>query len=222
MHKIAQVPPEAQNRRLLIAKVVVVALYVVGAIGLSLPEFQGYFLILTPAQLLASLVLILGFHKGWNDAFPIFAAAAFWIGFGAELIGIHGGYLFGDYVYGPTLGPMLWEVPVVIGINWFILVYLTGSVFHKVTDNDYYAAVLGATAMTVIDYIMEPVAVTLDMWYWKFDIIPAGNYFSWFGVAFLIHLIYRKANFEKENPLAAWMLVSMILFFAVLNFTLEI
>src|SRR5690606_26695302 len=112
--------------------------------------------------------------------------------------------------------------PVVIGINWFILVYLTGSVFHKVTDNDYYAAVLGATAMTVIDYIMEPVAVALDMWYWKFDIIPAGNYFSWFGVAFLIHLIYRKANFEKENPLAAWMLVSMILFFAVLNFTLEI
>lgn len=222
MHKIAQVPPEAQNRRLVIAKVVVVALYVVGAIGLSLPEFQGYFLILTPAQLLVSLVLILGFHKGWNDAFPIFAAAAFWIGFGAELIGIHGGYLFGDYVYGPTLGPMLWEVPVVIGINWFILVYLTGTVFHKVTDNDYYAALLGATAMTVIDYIMEPVAVALDMWYWKFDVIPTGNYFSWFGVAFLIHLIYRKTNFEKENPLAAWMLVSMILFFAVLNFTLEL
>lgn len=222
MHKIAQAPPEAQNKRLIIAKIVVVALYAVGAIGLSFPEYRDYFLMLTPAQLLLTLLLLLGFHRGWNDVFPIFATAAFWIGFGAEIIGIHTGYLFGDYVYGPTLGPMLWEVPIVIGVNWFLLVYLTGTVFYNITDNDYYAALLGATAMMVIDYIMEPVAVALDFWYWKFDIIPAGNYFSWFGVAFVIHLIYRKTNFEKGNPLAAWILIAMILFFTVLNFTLDI
>lgn len=222
MHKIAQAPPEAQNKRVIIAKIVIVALYGVGVIGLSLPEYREYFLMLTPAQLLLTLVLLLGFHRGWTDAFPILAAAAFWIGFGAELIGIHTGYLFGDYVYGTTLGPMLWEVPIIIGVNWFILIYLTGAVFYKITDNDYYAALLGATAMTVIDYIMEPVAVALDMWYWKFEIIPAGNYFAWFGVAFLIHLIYRKAKFERANPLAAWMLVTMVLFFTILNFTLEL
>ncbi|WP_339867717.1 carotenoid biosynthesis protein [uncultured Algoriphagus sp.] len=222
MHKIAQAPPEAQNKRLIIAKIIVVALYAVGTIGLSLPEYRDYFLMLTPAQLLLTLVLLLGFHKGWSDAFPIFAAAAFWIGFGAELIGIHTGYIFGDYVYGATLGPMLWEVPIIIGVNWFVLVYLTGAVFYKVTDNDTYAALLGATAMTVIDYIMEPVAVALDMWYWKFEIIPSGNYLTWFVVAFLIHLIYRKGNFEKGNPLAALMLTAMILFFAILNFTLGV
>lgn len=222
MHKIAQAPPKALNTRLIIAKIVIVALYGVGAVGLSLPAYQEYFQLLTPAQLLLTLGLILGFHRGWTDTFPIFAAAAFWIGFGAELIGIHTGYLFGDYVYGPTLGPKLWEVPIVIGVNWFVLVYLTGTVFSKTTDNDYYAALIGATSMTVIDYIMEPVAVALDMWYWKFEIIPPGNYFGWFGVAFLIHLIYRKAQFERSNPLAPWILVSMILFFAVLNFTLAI
>ncbi|MCE7055941.1 carotenoid biosynthesis protein [Algoriphagus sp. AGSA1] len=222
MHKIAHAPPEAQNKRLIIAKIVVVALYAVGVVGLSLPEYREMFLKLTPAQLLVSLVILLGFHKGWNEAFPIFATAAFWIGFGAEAIGIHTGHLFGDYVYGPTLGPKLWQVPIVIGVNWFLLVYLTGTVFHRVTDNDYYAALLGATAMVVIDYILEPVAVALDMWHWKFEIIPAGNYFSWFAVAFLIHLIYRKANFERGNPLAAWMLVAMILFFTMLNFTLEL
>lgn len=222
MHKIAQAPPEAQNKRIIIAKIVVVAIYAVGAIGLSLPEYRDYFLMLTPAQLLLTLVLLLGFHKGWSDAFPIFAAAAFWLGFGAELIGIHTGYIFGDYFYGPTLGPMLWKVPIIIGVNWFVLVYLTGAVFYKVTDNDAYAALLGAGAMTVIDYIMEPVAVALDMWYWKSEIIPSGNYLTWFVVAFLIHLIYRKGNFEKGNPLAALMLTSMILFFTILNFTLGV
>lgn len=220
MHKIVAVPPERQNRRLLIAIIVVVAIYGVGVIGLSLPEYRPLFLSLTPAQLLLSLGLLLGFHKGWNDSFTVFAALAFWIGFGTELIGIHTGYIFGDYVYGPTLGPMLWEVPILIGINWFLLVYLTGTIFHKLIENDYYAAFVGASAMTAIDYIMEPVAVELDMWYWKFEEIPMENYITWFGVAFLIQLIYRKANFEKENQIVVYLLMGMILFFAALNFTL--
>lgn len=221
MHKVLNKVTPERNLRLLIARILIVALYVVGIIGLSIPEYRDLFLKLTPVQLLTSLFLILAFHRGWSDAFPIFAAAAFWIGLGAEVIGIHTGYLFGDYVYGPTLGPMLWEVPIIIGVNWFILAYCTGIVFSKIS-NDYYAAFLGATAMTALDYIMEPVAVVLDMWYWKFEVIPASNFVGWFGIAFVIHFIFRKANFEKSNPLAALLLISMILFFAILNFTLEV
>jgi len=221
MHKVLNKVTPERNLRLLIARILIVALYVVGIIGLSIPEYRDLFLRLTPVQLLTSLFLILAFHRGWSDAFPIFAAAAFWIGFGAEVIGIHTGYLFGDYVYGPTLGPMLWEVPIIIGVNWFILAYCTGIVFSKIS-NDYYAAFLGATAMTALDYIMEPVAVVLDMWYWKFEVIPASNFVGWFGIAFVIHFIFRKANFEKSNPLAALLLISMVLFFAILNFTLEV
>jgi putative membrane protein len=206
---------------LLIGRILIVAIYLVGVIGLSLPEYQELFLKLTPAQLLLTLFLVLFYHKGWNDAFPIYAAAAFWIGFGSELIGIHTGYLYGDYVYGKALGPKLWEVPIVIGVNWFLLSYLTGTVFHKI-PNDYYAAFLGASAMTALDYIMEPVATVLDFWVWKFDIIPPANYAGWFGVSFLIHLIYRKANFEKTNSIAAFLLMAMILFFTILNFTLDI
>lgn len=222
MHKYVPARSEGRITGLMIAKIIVVALHLVGIIGLSLPEYRWLFLLLTPFQLLGSMILILVFHRGWNDAFQIFAAAAFWIGFGSELIGIHTGYLYGDYVYGASLGPKLWEVPIVIGVNWFVLVYLTGTVFHKSILNDYYAAFLGAISMTALDYVMEPVAVALDFWSWKFDLIPAENYLGWFAVAFLIHLIYRKAKFEKENPLAAFLLVAMILFFGILNFTLKL
>ncbi len=221
MHKVqSEVLPE-RNTKLLIAKIVVIALHLVGIIGLSLPDYRDLFLELTPVQLLISMFLILAFHRGWSDSFPIFAAAAFWIGFGSELIGIHTGYLFGDYVYGPTLGPKLWEVPIIIGVNWFILVYLTGTLFQKV-EKDWYAAFLGAVAMTAIDYIMEPVAVSLDMWYWKFELIPWTNYLGWFLVAFLIQIIFRKANFSKGNSLAHLLLLCMILFFAILNLTLAL
>ena len=202
----------------LIGKIIIVALHLVGGIGLSLPEFRDFFLELTPVHLLITLLLLLFFHKGWNEAFPIFGAAAFWIGFGSEIIGIHTGYLYGDYVYGPTLGPKLWDVPLVIGVNWFILSYLTGSIFHKI-PNDWYAAFLGATAMTALDYILEPVAVALDFWAWKWDHIPLSNYLGWFGVSFLVHIVWRKAIFEKSNSMATFILMTWILFFTVLNFT---
>ncbi|SDC72269.1 putative membrane protein [Algoriphagus faecimaris] len=218
MHQVAPQRSSSYNLRLQIARAVVVILHAVGIVGLSLPEYRDWFLALTPVQLLSSLILLLLFHRGWNESFPVVAALAFWIGFGAEIVGIHTGILFGDYVYGPTLGPKLWEVPIVIGVNWFILIYTTGEAFRKI-PNDYYAAFLGATAMTAIDYLIEPVAVALDFWYWKFDVIPWTNFLGWFGVSFLIHLIYRKANFEKENPLAIWLLMALILFFAILNIT---
>lgn len=221
MHKYVPSRGEPRITKLLIAKIIIVALHLVGIIGLSLPEYQDLFLKLTPAQLLTSLILILAFHKGWTDAFPIFAAAAFWIGFGSEIIGIHTGYLYGDYVYGHTLGTKLWDVPIIIGVNWFILSYLTGSLFHKI-PNDYYAAFLAASAMTALDYIIEPVAVALDFWAWKFDVIPTTNYLGWLGVSFLIQLIYRKANFEKSNPISVFLLMALIIFFAVLNLTLEV
>lgn len=219
MHKVVPSRGESRVSRLLIAKVLIVVLHGVGIVGLSLPEYQDLFLQLTPLQLLSSLFILLFFHRGWNDAFPIFAAAAFWIGFGSEIIGIHTGYLFGDYVYGPTLGPKLWEVPIIIGVNWFILSYTTGVLFRKV-PNDIYAAILSSLAMTAIDYILEPVAVELNMWAWKWEEIPMSNYAGWFGISFIIQLIWRKANFEKENPISDWLLTALIVFFAVLNISL--
>lgn len=221
MHKVVPASKDSMLSKELIGKIFIVIIHLVGIIGLSLPEYQDLMLSLTPGQLLLTLFLVLFFHRGWNDAFPIFAAAAFWIGFGSELIGVHTGYLYGNYVYGETLGTKLWDIPIVIGVNWFILSYLTGSVFHKI-PNDLYAAFLGACAMTALDYIMEPVAVNLDFWAWKWEEIPWTNYLSWFLVSFVIHLIWRKANFEKSNPVAVFLLITWILFFTILNFTLGI
>ncbi|MBK7882949.1 MAG: carotenoid biosynthesis protein [Chitinophagaceae bacterium] len=44
------------------------------------------------------------------------------IGIAVEIIGVKTGFLFGNYSYGIVLGPKIQSVPILIGINWFIII----------------------------------------------------------------------------------------------------
>lgn len=211
---------QSNNKKLPIVEAVITIIYLVGIIGMSIPEVRPYFQLLTPYQLLFTLGVMLFKHRDWNDSFIRFMAAAFLIGYGSEVSGIHTGFPFGNYQYGPVLGPQLFEVPVMIGVNWLILVYLTGTLLNKWIQNDVLAAVIGAFAMVMIDYAIEPVAITLDFWTWENGLIPLSNYLGWFGVAFIIQMIFRKADFIKENKITAYLLANLVAFFVILNFIL--
>jgi len=47
------------------------------------------------------------------------------IGFLIEVIGVKTGYIFGRYYYGQSLGYHLLSVPLLIGLNWGVLLYST-------------------------------------------------------------------------------------------------
>lgn len=211
---------ESNEKKFPIVEAVITIIYLVGIIGMSISEVRPYFQLLTPYQLLFTLVIILFKHRDWNDSFIRFMAAAFLIGYGSEVSGIHTGFPFGNYQYGQVLGPKLFEVPIMIGVNWLILVYLTGSLLNKWIQNDLFAAFIGAFTMVMIDYSIEPVAIALDFWTWENDLIPLSNYLGWFGVAFIIQMIFRKADFIKENKITAYLLVNLVAFFVILNFIL--
>lgn len=203
-----------------IFQIIISIFYLVGLIGMSIPSLRPYFQLLTPFHLLLNFGILLFFHKGWNYSFLIFIAVGFSLGFGSEVMGVHTGFPFGDYWYGGVLGWQLFEVPLMIGINWLILVYCTGNLFYKKINNDWLAAGLASLMMMLIDVIIEPVAVALDFWKWESDIIPLSNFIGWLAVAFIIQLFYRKLNFNKENSISWYLLFNLIIFFAVLNFTL--
>lgn len=199
-------------------KLIIFVFYLVGIIGMSLPVLKPYFQALTPFHLLLSLGILLLFHTDWNRSFILFSILAFLIGFGSEVLGVHTGFPFGNYAYGSVLGIKLLEVPLMIGVNWLLLVYLTGNIFEKKVNNDFFAAALGASLMVGIDFMIEPVAIGLEFWSWEEGVIPLSNYIGWFAVAYCIHLIYRKANFQKENLISGFLMLNLIIFFVVLNF----
>lgn len=211
-----ELPGYIERNKLVIAKTVVLILHVVGIVGLSWEASRPFFQLVTPLHLLLVTTILLYFHIGYNRWFILFAVSAFGIGMITEIIGVNTGLIFGDYSYGPVLGPKIMGVPLLIGVNWFLMVYLTGGVFYRKIKNDLLAALAGAALMVVMDLNLEPVAIVLDFWQWEMQFIPLSNYVSWFLIAFIIQLIYRKSPFKKDNKLNFFIFINLLLFFFVL------
>jgi putative membrane protein len=102
-----------RTNKVFILLAILLIFYTVGTVGI-LSEERDWFLSLSPFNLLLSFVCLLLSYSRFNFGlvFTIFIAAT--IGFVAELIGVHTGYLFGDYWYGENLGIKLFEVPLII------------------------------------------------------------------------------------------------------------
>lgn len=195
-------------------------MYIVGFIGLKVPFTQEYFKVLSPFNLWTSLILLLLFHQDFQVKFILFAVITFLVGFFIEVIGVHTGIVFGEYQYGQTLGLKLFEVPIVIGVNWLILVYCSGVIVEKFFQNlktsisgKIILSILAASLMVGLDLLIEPVAIRLDFWQWKLNRIPLQNYIGWLVISFLLEYYFISSKFLKDNTLATILLLLQFIFF---------
>jgi putative membrane protein len=178
---------------------------------------------LTPLNLAVSGFLLYYHQHSQSRIFYFFLIFASLFGFFVEVIGVHTGFIFGNYWYGKTLGIKVLEVPLLIGINWATLVIASASIATQIIGKSkefikiVIKAGIGAAIMTSLDFLIEPIAIYLDFWQWKNNTIPLQNYIAWFITAFILHFIYQKTNIEKHNYLAMVLLVSQILFFGFYN-----
>ena len=198
------------------AVAVLVIFHAVGLWGLLLSSDPAYFQQLTPMNLLLTNALLFSFHRHWNVAFVLFAVVVFVTGFLSEVVGVHTGLLFGDYSYGAALGLKLWEVPLLIGLNWLMLVYTTGHISNYLKLHWLAKSLLGALLMVLLDFFIEPVAMQFDFWSWQGNYIPVSNFIGWFAVAFLLQLYFQKARFFKNNELAPYVYLVQLVFFVLL------
>jgi bisanhydrobacterioruberin hydratase len=196
------------------------SMYLAGIIGLVNPESRELFQFLTPFHLLTSFVLLIYFQKEKNKEFWSFMAFCTLFGYLIEVAGVKTGLIFGEYKYLTTLGIKVFDVPPMIGINWFIMVFSMGIVVDLILKekfNIFIKSLIGSSAMTLFDYIAEPVAISQNMWSWKNEIPPDQNYIAWFLVSFVLLFIFNKSNFNKKNILASYILVFQLFFFCILR-----
>ncbi|MEJ7693075.1 carotenoid biosynthesis protein [Daejeonella sp.] len=200
-----------------ICSLVIVLFHIVGLYGFLDPDLTGFFIKLVPFHLLLMLALLMisGYDRSGN--FRLFALIVFTAGFLIEVAGVNTGLIFGSYTYGGTLGFKLWETPLLIGVNWLILVYSTGVVLSTFRLNKYLLALLGAVILVGIDFLIEPVAIRYDYWSWSGGIIPLQNYLGWFIVSFIMFIPFLSLNFKKQNRSAIVFFAAQVCFFIILN-----
>ena len=191
------------------------AMHIAGIIGLNLEATAGIFKFLTPFNLLFSAFVLIFFHEEKNKAFVLFVITAFLIGYWVEVIGVSTGLVFGKYEYISTLGYKVFNVPLLIGVNWFIISYCSGNLLHRLNAPKLVQAIFASLLMTAFDFVAEPVAIKHDMWNWFGEEPPLRNYVGWFFTSLAIQFIYFFAPFKKENAVAVWLFAFQTLFFGI-------
>jgi putative membrane protein len=160
------------------------------------------------------------FLLGWKRALRLLALSVV-IGWIAEQVGVATGLIFGDYHYTAALGPKLLDVPAVIPLFWFMLIYLgyvianlmtldtpddpgTGDLMHEL-----WVAFLGALIATAYDLGLDPYMASGEVSAWVWDPpppanlsyfgVPVQNFFGWIAVAFVILFIARRLDHHRRK-----------------------
>lgn len=191
--------------------------YTVGLIGHLFETTRPLMLAITPYFLLLfgliPLAPVIGERR---RGVVLWAVSTLLITFFLEALGTHSGLIFGPYTYGPTLGLKLLKVPVVIALNWLIVIVAALSLTRPIRSPYLAALVVGAAAV-LFDFVMEPVAIGLEYWFWHTPEIPVQNYLAWFGIAFLSALVFRLCRLKLDSRIPVIYMTVQFVFFLILR-----
>lgn len=198
-------------------KVLVPLAYLIGIAGISLkignPQYYRVAAFFVPL----SFLILISFHKPHNAKFWFTLSLVGLLGFGVEAIGTNTGLIFGGYTYGSSLGIGLYGTPFNMAVNWMMLVYLVAFVLQPWNTGLATKSVVSASILTAFDWILEPVAIRLNMWSWDLVTPPLHNYVGWFLFSLLVFGIFFRFTPKLYNPLAYLFAIMHGLFFIALN-----
>jgi putative membrane protein len=191
-----------------------ILVYISGSIGFVLnPSFFSPF---TPFTLLLTCFVFL-IHSPLADKKFIFAffSIAF-LGFIIEVVGVKTGLIFGKYSYGNGLGYKFLNVPLVISINWAMLIFAGIIIVSRIFANKITVLLVAALLVTLIDLIIEQVAPKLDFWQFEGGLPGLQNYLSWIGVAFFTSYFFYPTIIKGNRTVSLIILILQIIFFTFL------
>lgn len=205
-----------------------------GLIGILCTPYKDWFIQHTPLNLCLMAVLLFWNQDEKNLSFSGFILLSFLVGMGTEMIGVNTAKLFGHYRYGTIMGSRLNGVPWLIGLNWFVVVFCSGTVMVFVQEwftrkfseagaslsprmSALSLIIDGAILATFFDWVMEPVAMKLGFWQWQNSEVPFYNYACWFFISMGLLLGYQWMPFRKQNHFAVHLFIIQLLFFLALR-----
>ena len=203
------------NKELIYFSIFIVWLVNISGFFGILSDQKDFFLSSSPYVLTMTLFLSV-VNNSIDKKFLTRLFFIFLLGLSVEIIGVNFSFFFGEYKYGDNLGIKIFDVPIVIGFNWVLLIILTGNFANRIFPKSIIGKVLfGSTMMILLDLLIEISAPKLDYWEFTTNPVPLSNYFWWFIFSIIFHLIYQSNN-NKEFLVSTNILVIHFLFFGLL------
>ncbi len=192
---------------------IVLIMYVVGIICHPIPYIKSIMFFLTPFVLIfTGSIVVYPYIKHRRYKLLLFLAITMVITYITEVIGVKTGYLFGNYIYGDTLGFKILGVPLIISFNW-ILVLLGSVSLAKLIVPRLFVIPVTIFFAVLFDVVMEPVAIAFNYWKWQGGGIPLFNYVTWGSIAGVFAVFYELLRFDEDKAVPAFYYVIQLIFF---------
>ena len=191
--------------------------HVCGLIGITYGN-KDWFIAFTPVNLFLSFFLLFVTQNELNNKNILSALSIFLIGMIAEILGVNYGIIFGEYEYLDNLGLKILGVPIIIGIQWILLTFITGSFSSYLFNKSKIKAIIfGAILMVVLDILIEPVAPEMGFWVFSSLKAPIQNYIAWFIIGIPVQILFQYGIDKKEKTFSFHLLIIQFLFFGMIN-----
>jgi putative membrane protein len=188
--------------------------HVSGMVGIIYSD-ASWFIGATSVNLLLSFMLLLA-NTQLNKRLVFLLLSCFIIGMAAEILGVRYGFIFGEYAYGAVLGLKFMEVPLLIGINWCILIFITGNIAQFFSDSFWIKTFVGVALLLALDMVIEPVAPVLDFWTFADGLASFHNYLGWALVGLPLQMAFHKWEITFEGFYTFHLYILQFLFFTIL------
>ena len=139
-------------------------------------------------------------------------------GFLIELMGLKTGWPFGTYKYDPSLGPQLFDVPLVVPFAWAMIAHPILCAARRVAGN--WVFLYGGFGLMAYDLFLDPQTVTAGRWTWEVTgshvpftpEVPLSNAFGWLlsGMA-LIAILHLALPRDRRKVSASFITIDIFL-----------
>lgn len=175
--------------------------------------FKDWIISKTPLTLTLMLAALIIYFPIKTLKYWFLAGIIFCAGFFVEWIGVHSGILFGKYHYGANLGIKIDEIPLLIGVNWTVLVLITGVISAALTSKIWLRVIIASFLMVFLDFFMETSAPIFDFWIWDIGHAPLQNYVTWFAVALILQFLFQSFKIAGNLTISLHLYAVQLLFF---------
>jgi putative membrane protein len=191
----------------------VVRLLLIGLV--RLPKLPDELTLLT--SILALFSLTHAWYSIGGRLTLVFFGLSAVIAWAYEQAGVATGLVFGAYHYTDYLGPKLGNVPYLIPLAWFMMIYPSYVIANLVLSGHATGtragvvwlvrlAAVSALVMTAWDLVVDPIlsGPSARAWVWEnggpYFGIPIQNFLGWLLTTFTVYLAYRAIERRVAQP----------------------